>query len=73
MEDSTIGRRAACAEHMVPVLAVHEKGVRIGDPLTGARETSKEEFLREWLKRGIYVRPSPRAARISSITLCFSA
>lgn len=42
--------------HMVPVLSVNEERVRVGDPLTGAREISKEEFLREWLKRGVYLR-----------------
>jgi predicted double-glycine peptidase len=44
------------SSHMVPVLAVNEEGVVLGDPLTGPRTMARAAFEREWHRRGIYLK-----------------
>ena len=41
--------------HMVPVLAADDRRVTLGDPLTGRRVMSADDFQAEWLGRAIYV------------------
>lgn len=49
--------------HMVPVLDADEGSVTIGDPLDGMSEKTREDFLRIWHKRGIYLVDRRRSAR----------
>jgi predicted double-glycine peptidase len=44
--------------HMVPVLSISDDSVAVGNPLTGRRDIDRAEFLRIWLKRGIYLHRS---------------
>jgi hypothetical protein len=44
---------------MVPVLRVDAEVVRVGDPLAGAHNMRKADFLGKWRKRGIYLRRRP--------------
>jgi hypothetical protein len=43
--------------HMVPVLAADHAGVTLADPLTGVRHCTRQQFLADWHKRGIYLQP----------------
>lgn len=49
--------------HMVPVIEADADSVRIGDPLDGVSEKTREDFLRIWHKRGIYLVDRRRNAR----------
>jgi predicted double-glycine peptidase len=51
--------------HMVPVLEADENRVVLGDPLTGRRTISADEFKNLWSRRGIYLHAAQRTARTS--------
>jgi hypothetical protein len=46
-------------DHYVTVLAATESGLAIGDPLTGLRHCTPEEFGREWRKIAILIEEVP--------------
>ena len=50
--------------HMVPVLEANERAVVLGDPLTGRRTITAEEFQNLWSERGIYLHAPAHTASI---------
>lgn len=46
------------ASHMVPVMKADPRRVVLGDPLTGTRALSADDFRSIWKKRGIYIQRS---------------